>query len=92
MFKKISPVVAIIVVAAVVVCTVMMLRMHKNEGFNTSQNEVMDNALTDFIKESADADNSKKIKIIPKLIIIECKTEYNFLFISFRSRFILLFN
>ena len=61
MLKKISPVVAMVVVAAVVVCAVMMLRMRKNEGFYTSENEVMDNALTDFIKESADADNSNKI-------------------------------
>lgn len=55
MFKKLSPIVAMSLVAVLVVAVVMFLRMRKNEGFeSSSENEVMNNAISDFLEESND--------------------------------------
>ena len=54
MFKKLSPIVTMSLVAVLVVVVVMFLRMRKNEEFETSENEVMNNAIKDFLEESND--------------------------------------
>jgi hypothetical protein len=68
MFKKLSPIVTMSLIAVLVVAVVMFLRMRKNEGFkSSSENEVMNNAITDFLEESNDkADNVIAKKDIEK--------------------------
>lgn len=68
MFKKLSPIVAMSLVAVLVIAVVMFLRMRKNEGFeSSSENEVMNNAIQDFLEESNDkADNVVAKKDIEK--------------------------
>ena len=52
MFKKLSPVVVMVLIAVLVMAAVLMLRMRKNEGFESSENEVMNDAIKDFLTES----------------------------------------
>ena len=67
MFKKVSPVVLMLVVTVVVVGLVMMMRMRKNEGFNTDRaNDVMDDVTKDFLAESSEESNSIKKEDIEK--------------------------
>lgn len=66
MFKKVSPVVLMLVVAVAVVGAVMMMRMRKNEGFNTTENDIMQNVTNDFLVDAADESNTIKKADIEK--------------------------
>ena len=66
MFKKVSPVVLMLVVAVAVVGAVMMMRMRKNEGFDTTENDIMENVTNDFLVDAADESNTIKKEDIEK--------------------------